>query len=1454
LFLTQLSAQKQITAEAMQAIYDEVKTPYKYGLVLAPSDNFHKTDCPTVFRKNGKWYMSYLVYDGKSGKDGRGYETWLAESDDLFRWKTLGKILSLPEKETGRWDENQRAGYIALIDYQWEGTYEPQKFDGKYWLSYFGGAASGYERGRLEEGVACTSGDITTAHEWETADKPVLSPLDKDKGWWENITQYKSSVIWDKKKTLGEPFVMYYNAGGVNPANNVKAERIGIALSNDMKRWKRYPGNPVVNHEEGITGDGIIRQIGDMYVMFYFGAFRKDRPYKAFNTFACSLDLVHWTDWKGDDLIIPGEKYDNLFAHKSCIIKWEGVVYHFYCAVNENDQRGIALAVSKDTGKSSLHFPPVHGTQVAGHDTKPDWENFSVLEINREAAHAAYIPFAGEAQALEGHREKSSYFLSLNGHWKFHWVPRPEERPVNFYQTDFDDVFWKTIPVPSNWETQGYGTPIYVSAGYPFRIDPPRVTSEPPAGYTSFNERNPAGSYRRHFSLPENWENRRVYIHFSGVQSAFYLWINGKKAGYSQGSMEPAEFDITEYLQKGENLLAVEVYKWCDGSYLEDQDMWRTGGIHREVFLYSTAGERIFDFTVRTLLDSAYANAQLQIDLDLKSCNGNTMEGWQIEAQLYDANNRPVWEKALQQDAFPVLNVDNKSSVLNSRTPQRGMPKFAWMEAGVKNPLKWTAETPHLYTLVLNLKNERNETVESLSCKVGFRSVEIKDGQLLVNGQPVRLRGVNRHEHDPETGRTVSSERMVQDIILMKQANINAVRTSHYPNNTQWYDLCDRYGLYVMDEANIETHGLRGKPASDPVWLAPFLDRVIRMVERDKNHPSIIAWSMGNESGYGPNFAAISAWLKAFDPTRFIHYEGAQDIPSDPETVDVISRFYPRTQDEYLNPDISGGDGRERAENARWERLSNIAENPADNRPALASEYVHAMGNAVGNLKEYWDEIYSNRRMLGGFIWDWADQGLFMNEKQKMKNEKFRYLETKRPIVSYGGDFGDKPNLKAFCFNGIVFADRTLSPKYFEVKKVYQPVKIEAKKADFYQVSVAVTNRNHFLNLNEYETHWELNENGKIKQRGTLPDMNIPAGETKDISFYLNKFDVNPNVEYDLRISFHLKKDELWADKGYEIAFEQLNFTRHWVHGERYTVHDGERSVAKPAAFRKVEKTGNEITMTGKKFKFTFDNRQATFTSLQYNGKEMLVSAPVFQGFRAPTDNDKGFGNWLAKDWREHGLDSLKRKVISSEVVGEASDSIRIKTISESHARNGKIIHECIWTIYGNGVIKSENAFTPEGELPELPRLGIRMALTSGLEQMEWYGHGPHENYSDRKTSCPAGVYTSSVTEQYVPYPHPQETGNKEGIRRLQLTDRQGEGLSFTCLSGQMSGSALHFTAEDLDAATHACLLQPRKEIILSLDAVMMGLGNSSCGPGVLKKYAVGKKTHRLKFKIEKLK
>ena len=526
----------------------------------------------------------------------------------------------------------------------------------------------------------------------------------------------------------------------------------------------------------------------------------------------------------------------------------------------------------------------------------PDWENEAVLHRNRLPARASFVPFASVEQAKAGVSEASPRFFSLNGSWRFHWSRRNEEHPANFFETSFDDSHWNEIPVPSNWELHGYGTPIYVSAGYPFRIDPPRVTSEPPADYTSHSQRSPIGAYRREFTLPQDWTGQRVFLHFAGVDSAVEVWLNGKSIGYSQGSGTPAEFEITDELLPGSNQLSVKVYRWCDGSYLEDQDMWRLSGIYRDVSLHCAPKVRIRDFAIRTDLDESYQNATLSIDPEIEVADKADLKGWKISAQLFNQDGQHILDGLLEADVARIVNQDFKAAILNERTPQRGLPKFGWLEAEVQNPLKWTAETLNLYRLVLSLHDPQGTVTEAVGCEVGFREIEIRQGRLLVNGQPVRLRGVNRHEHDPATGHAISFENMVRDIKLMKRANINAVRTSHYPNDPRWYRLCDKYGLYVMDEANIETHGVRGLLASNPRWSLAFLDRTMRMAERDKNHPSVICWSLGNESGYGPNFAATSAWLKSFDPTRPVHYEGAQSEPSDPKTVDFISRFYPRVQ------------------------------------------------------------------------------------------------------------------------------------------------------------------------------------------------------------------------------------------------------------------------------------------------------------------------------------------------------------------------------------------------------------------------------------------------------------------------------------------------------------------------------------------------------------------------------
>lgn len=1059
--------------------------------------------------------------------------------------------------------------------------------------------------------------------------------------------------------------------------------------------------------------------------------------------------------------------------------------------------------------------------------TVHDWENHHVLQINREPARAAFTPF---------HAQKGDCSICLDGTWKFRWTPVPDERIVEFYQTDFNDKDWVGFPVPANWEVNGYGTPIYVSAGYPFKIDPPRVMGEPKVDYTTYKERNPVGQYRRSFQLPAGWEARgQTFLRFEGVMSAFYVWINGERVGYSQGSMEPSEFNITNYLHAGENQIALEVYRYSDGSYLEDQDFWRFGGIHRSIHLLHTPDIRIRDYAVRTLpVSTDYQDFILQIDPQFSVYRGMTGKGTTLQGVLKDASGREI--ATLKGDVEDILDLEHKAGRMNEWYPQRGPRKLGRMSATIKSPKRWTAETPYLYKLHLTLLTAEGEVIEQVEQSVGFRSVEIRNGQLLVNGAPVRFRGVNRHEHDPRTARVMSEERMLQDILLMKQANINAVRTSHYPNVSRWYELCDSLGLYVMDEADIEEHGLRGILASTPDWHAAFLDRAVRMAERDKNHPSIVMWSMGNESGYGPNFAAISAWLHDFDPTRPVHYEGAQGAGGepDPKTVDVISRFYTRVKQEYLNPGIAEGEDKERAENARWERLLEIAERTNDNRPVMTSEYAHSMGNALGNFKEYWDEIYSNPRMLGGFIWDWVDQGIY------------KTLPDGRIMVAYGGDFGDKPNLKAFCFNGLLMSDRETTPKYWEVKKVYSPVELRVESGE-----LRVTNRNHHTDLSQYRCLWTLSIDGKQKDQGEITLPEVAPGESETIPLPVSiagkKASAKATSDLRLTISFILKRDALWAKAGHEVAWEQ------------FCIQEGAllSSKLENRGRLKVRADEEHLSISGSGFSIQWEkNATGSLTSLTYHGKEMLAHPadfplqPVTQAFRAPTDNDKSFGNWLAKDWSLHQMNNPRISLDSFKHEVREDGAVIVRVQTRNRYKEGAIVTTSLYTILSDGTIDLKTTFQPQGILPELPRLGIAFCLSSDYNTFIWQGRGPQDNYPDRKTSAAVGLWKGSVADQYMHYPRPQDSGNKEEVRLLMLTDRHGKGIRVDAVEDVFSASALHYTAQDLYKETHDCNLKPRSEIILSLDAAVLGLGNSSCGPGVLKKYAIDKKEHTLHIRI----
>ena len=1007
----------------------------------------------------------------------------------------------------------------------------------------------------------------------------------------------------------------------------------------------------------------------------------------------------------------------------------------------------------------------------------PYWENQQVIQVGAENPRAYFIPY-GE--------QPGDRTLSLNGTWKFHWTKTPATRITDFYRSDYDCSGWDDLTVPSTWEVCGYGTPIYVSAGYPFRIDPPRVTSAPRQDYTTYEERNPTGQYKRRFILPDGWQRGQTFLRLEGVMSAYYVWVNGQSVGYAQGSMEASEFNISRHLHAGSNEIAIEVYKYSDGSYLEDQDFWRFGGIHRDVLLYHTPDVRLRDFALRTrpVGTGEGRDYVLQVNPQFEVFDTEDGEGYTLEVSLSDPTDGQVIADTTLAISS-ILDLSHKAALMNEWYPQRGGRKFERIALSIPHPKEWSADHPHLYRLSLVLHNEAGQVMERLHHQVGFREVTITEGRLLVNGHVVKIKGVNRHEHDPQTGRVMTEERMLQDIMLMKQANINAVRTSHYPNVPRWYELCDSLGIYVMDEANCETHGLRGILASTPSWATAMLDRAIRMAERDKNYASVIFWSLGNESGFGANHAAMAGWLHTMDPTRPVHYEGAQGVDGspDPDCVDVISRFYPRVRQEYANPGIPEGSDQERAENARWERLLDIAERSNDQRPVLTSEYAHSMGNALGNFSDYWEEIYSHSRMLGGFIWDWVDQGLY---RQTANGDR---------MVAYGGDFGDKPNLKGFCLNGVVMSDRAVTPKYQEVKHVYSPLRIwlDGNK-------ICVRKMYSETPLSAYQFIYELTDNGKIVRRGTLKMTDTDETDSIQVIGTLDPFaTVIRDSDHDMRllVSALLAEDMPWAKKGFEVVSEQ------------FALHDDLMAVAAQQR-GKGNKGVADLTVIG------------------------------FETFRAPTDNDRSFGNWLAKDWAQHHLDSAQ--------VFEMDEGAK-----EYRFTNGSIIVTTDIDTLSNGSMEVTQQYELRGSLPYLPRLGMLLRLPGRYGQVEWYGRGPDENYPDRKEACHIGWWKRAVADTYTHYPRPQDSGNHEDCTVVILRDKK-HGIRITALDKPFSFQAIPYSSTQLSTTAHDCDLQSDGYTYLHIDSAVLGLGNSSCGPGVLKKYTIDPTIpHTLHISIENI-
>ena len=968
-----------------------------------------------------------------------------------------------------------------------------------------------------------------------------------------------------------------------------------------------------------------------------------------------------------------------------------------------------------------------------------DWENPALPGRNRLSPRAFFTPYPDEASARTFDRTNSPWFKLLNGNWKFHFAATVAEAPSTFAGV----TGWADIPVPSCWQMHGYGRPHYTNVQFPFPVDPPRVPTE-----------NPTGTYVRDFFIGDDWNGRQIRLRFEGVDSAFHVWINGKQVGFSKGSRLPSEFDITKHIRTGNNQIAVRVIQWSDGSYMEDQDMWWLSGIFRDVCLIAMPDAHIADIHVH-----APADGKLKVETTLA---GKT-DGCKVTTKLLDHTGKAV-------------------------KPQP--------------PHLWSAEDPYLYTLLVTLKDAAGNVLEVVPQHVGFRTVEIKGDKFLVNGVAIKLKGVNRHETHPDLGRVMTMESMVKDLLLMKQHNINAIRTSHYPDDPRFYDLCDYYGFYVIDECDLETHGFcsiegwAGNPTEDSRWETACVDRMERMIHRDKNHPCIIMWSLGNEAHFGVNHIAMATRARQLDPSRPIHYEGDYAL----KTADVYSRMYP------------GVDFVSAIGSSTEEQIAAKFKLPGTGyagKPFVLCEYAHAMGNGPGGLLEYWDAIYSSDRLMGGFIWEWADHGL--RQRTADGQEYF----------AYGGDFGDVPNDGNFVCDGLIFPDRIPSPGLIEYKKVIEPVKVE-KVGDQFRI----TNRYDFANLDHLQLSWNVTVAGAVVQSGTAKIPSIPGRKSKLISLPFAK----PAEAAYLNLSFTLAAATSWAARGHEIAWAQFELP---VTSRR----SGVPAAISPAI--KLADTGNTAVVTGPNFAVNFDKVRAVLTGWQHDGVALLTTGPRLNFWRATTDNDRA--SWgqqqYAKAWREARLDMLQHRTDGVTVDQLDAGAVRIVAKTRIAPPVTGLGFECeyIYTITGTGEIQLEVHGLPQGPLPAtLPRIGLQLALPTAFDQVQWFGRGPGEAYRDTKQAQRFGRWSATVADLYTPYVFPQENGNRTDVSWVKFADAIGRGI---CFAGLPNFTAHRYTTMDLENAKHTTDLVPRDFITVTLDHEHNGIGTGSCGPGPLEQY-----------------
>lgn len=1061
--------------------------------------------------------------------------------------------------------------------------------------------------------------------------------------------------------------------------------------------------------------------------------------------------------------------------------------------------------------------------------TGKEWESPENLALNKEQPRAYVFSFGDVATARKVLPENSQYWQTLNGDWKFHWVPNPDERPADFYQVGYDVSAWDNIPVPSSWNIQGiqkdgslkYGVPIYVNQPVIFqhkvKVDDWRggVMRTPPTNWTTYKYRNEVGSYRRDFDIPQDWEGREVFINFDGVDSFFYLWINGQYVGFSKNSRNTASFNITKYLQKGKNVVAAEVYRSSDGSFLEAQDMFRLPGIFRTVALHATPKVHVRDLMAIPDLDKAYTNGSLALTADIANLSKKAAKGYSLVYTLFE-------NKLYADETTPVTGVTATATVALVAPGQTVEDVKTVLE--VPSPRLWSAEFPYRYTLVAELKDAKKKTVETVSTIVGFRKVEIKDTPAAadefglagryyyVNGKTVKLKGVNRHETNPGVGHAITREMMEKEVMLMKRANINHVRNSHYTDDPYWYFLCDKYGLYLEDEANIESHQYYYGDASlsHPIeWEKAHVARVMEMVHSNINNPSIVIWSLGNEAGPGKNFVTAYDALKKVDLSRPVQYERNNSI------VDMGSNQYPSIG--WMRGAVKG------TYDIKY--------------PFHVSEYAHSMGNAVGNLIDYWEAIESTNFFCGGAIWDWVDQSMYAYDPKTGK----RYL-------AYGGDFGDTPNDGQFVMNGIVFGDLEPKPQYYEVKKVYQH--IDVKATDLQKGAFEIFNKYYFKDLSGYEVRWALCENGKEVQSGTVAPGKIAPRQKAIITLPYSFAQLKGESEYFVKVQFLLKEATPWAKAGFAQAEEQV-LLKSAVN--RPALNE---VAAKAGKLNYTESASPIKTITGEGFEAKFDTQTGTIYSLVYGGETVIAdgNGPKLDALRAFVNND----NWFYSPWFERGLHNLIHKATDSKVIVKDDGTIVLAFTVVSQAPHAakilggtssgkssiqelkdkpfgendfKFTTNQIWTVYQDGSIELQSSITSNLSSFVLPRLGYVMKVPQQYSDFTYYGRGPIDNYADRKTGQFIEQFKSTPAGEFVNFPKPQDMANHEDVRWCALTNQAGRGAVFVA-TDRLSVSALPYTALDLILASHPYQLPAAGDTYLHLDAAVTGLGGNSCGQG----------------------